>query len=43
MYRDAGMKCDNKWSLTSEMFFQCTEVDAVVGASKNTVPMTSAG
>lgn len=42
LYRNTCRMCDRKWSLTNEMYFQCSEMDAAADTSMDKVPIVSA-
>lgn len=42
IYRDASRKHDNKCSLKSRRYFQCSETDAAADAGMNAVPKINA-
>lgn len=40
-YKITGTSCEEKWSQTSEIYFQCSEGGAAANAGTNTVPVGS--
>lgn len=43
MDKKTGRKCENKWLVTSEIYFYCNEIDAAAPADMHTVRKVSAG